>query len=225
MLERGGLLAPGADPNLDRWTAALRRATGAHQATLSLLGTHGPFVKSQSLLAARCGGAAQSHMELPIVVDGELLGRISVADPCAREWTVDERSCLEDAAAAVATEVRLRLAKYDAARAHELVATHGKVHELIAAGAPLCEVLVELVEGIERHDPSVIPCVVLLDRESHTLHPGAGPALPPHYLAATDGVVIGPNVGTCGSAAWSGTLTITPDVATDPKWAPIRIRS
>jgi diguanylate cyclase (GGDEF)-like protein len=83
-------------------------------------------------------------------------------------------------------------------------------------------VLGELVEGIERYEPSVIPCVVLLDRESNTLHPGAGPSLAPQYLASIDGVVIGPDIGTCGSAAWSGRLTITEDIATDPKWAPVR---
>jgi diguanylate cyclase (GGDEF)-like protein len=54
------------------------------------------------------------------------------------------------------------------------------------------------------------------------LHPGAGPSLPPHYFAAIDGVVIGPNVGTCGSAAWVGQLMITEDIAEDPRWAPIR---
>jgi diguanylate cyclase (GGDEF)-like protein len=35
-------------------------------------------------------------------------------------------------------------------------------------------------------------------------------------------VVIGPNIGSCGSAAWSGELVISEDLATDPKWAPIR---
>jgi GAF domain-containing protein len=64
--------------------------------------------------------------------------------------------------------------------------------------------------------------VVLLDSETSTLHPGAGPSLPPEWLAAINGVVIGPNIGTCGSAAWSGRLTITEDIAEDPKWAPIR---
>ena len=34
--------------------------------------------------------------------------------------------------------------------------------------------------------------------------------------------MIGPNIGTCGAAAWSGELTITEDIALDPKWAPIR---
>ena len=96
------------------------------------------------------------------------------------------------------------------------------MHDLIARGAPLRDVLVEVLEGIERYDPSVIACVVLLDRESSTLHSGLGPSLPPEWLAAIDGVVIGPNIGTCGAAAWSGQLTITEDIAEDPKWAPVR---
>jgi diguanylate cyclase (GGDEF)-like protein len=116
----------------------------------------------------------------------------------------------------------LARARAEAERARELVATHGKVHELIAAGAPLEDVLVELINGVERQDPSVLGCVVLLDRESSTLHPGAGPSLPAEWLRAIDGVVIGPNIGSCGSAAWSGQLTISSDMAEDPKWAPIR---
>jgi diguanylate cyclase (GGDEF)-like protein len=113
-------------------------------------------------------------------------------------------------------------AEGDAHRARELVACHNRLHELIARDAPLCEVLDELVKGIERYEPSVIACVVLLNRESNTLHPGAGPSLPPEWLAAIDGVVIGPNIGSCGPAAWSGKLVISEDLAEDPKWAPIR---
>ena len=116
----------------------------------------------------------------------------------------------------------LRRAEGDALRAHELVACHTRLHELIARDAPLSEVLEELVVGIENYEPSVIPCVVLLNRESNTLHPGAGPSLPPAWLSAIDGVVIGPHIGSCGSAAWSGELVITEDIATDPKWAPVR---
>jgi diguanylate cyclase (GGDEF)-like protein len=116
----------------------------------------------------------------------------------------------------------LRRAEHDALRAHELVACHTRLHELIARDAPLTEVLNELVLGIENYEPSVIPCVVLLNRHSNTLHPGAGPSLPPAWLASIEGVVIGPNVGSCGSAAWSGELVISEDMSTDPKWAPVR---
>ncbi|MGH2896579.1 MAG: bifunctional diguanylate cyclase/phosphodiesterase, partial [Solirubrobacteraceae bacterium] len=101
-------------------------------------------------------------------------------------------------------------------------ASHNRLHDLIARDAPLRDVLSELVEGIEEYEPSVMACVVLLDRESSTLHPGAGPSLPPHWLEAIDGVVIGPNIGSCGSAAWSGELIISEDLSTDPKWTPVR---
>jgi diguanylate cyclase (GGDEF)-like protein len=116
----------------------------------------------------------------------------------------------------------LSRAEHEALRARELVACHTRLHELIAGDAPLIEVLTELVVGIERYEPSIIPCVVLLDPESNTLHPGAGPSLPPEWLAAIDGVVIGPNIGSCGAAAWSGEMVISEDMADDPRWEPIR---
>jgi diguanylate cyclase (GGDEF)-like protein len=122
----------------------------------------------------------------------------------------------------LAGEDELRLAREETARVRNLVASHNRLHELIARDAPLREVLGELVAGVEEYEPSVMACVVLLDAESSTLHPGAGPSLPPHWLEAIDGVVIGPNIGSCGSAAWSGELVISEDLSTDPKWAPIR---
>lgn len=121
-----------------------------------------------------------------------------------------------------AGDPELRLAREETARVRNLVASHNRLHDLIARDAPLRDVLSELVDGIEEYEPSVMACVVLLDRESSTLHPGAGPSLPPHWLEAIDGVVIGPNIGSCGSAAWSGELVISEDLSTDPKWAPVR---
>ena len=56
-------------------------------------------------------------MEVSIVIEEQTLGMIGVADLSPREWGEAERKSLDDAAAAVATEVRLRLAKRDAARA------------------------------------------------------------------------------------------------------------
>jgi diguanylate cyclase (GGDEF)-like protein len=247
VLQRSRLLDWPPEPEFDRWTAALRRETDASVAALVLVDASRVFVKS----LATADGCAQTTCELPlsqplpeyligradppvtgvgaaaytemrVSVDDRLLGWMTIAGPTDRTWSEGDLRALGDAAVAVSTEVRLRLAHQEAARVGDLVASHNRLHELIAQAAPLREVLGELVEGIERYEPSVIPCVVLLDRESSTLHPGAGPSLPPHYLASIDGVIIGPNVGTCGSAAWSGQLTITEDIADDPRWAPIR---
>jgi diguanylate cyclase (GGDEF)-like protein len=254
LLARSGLLEPRAWPELDRWTAVLRRATGSAVAALSVPVDGGALIKSlwvgeateaqvadlpvdqpvERFLADRVGAPAVGGtggpgragrppiLDAPVTVDGHMLCRLCVADAAPREWDARDRQILDDMTAAVATELKRHLASEDAQRFHELVASQHRVHELIAGGAPLQDVLVELMQGIERHDPSVIPCVVLLDREAGVLRPGAAPSLPPHYLAAIDGVVIGPNIGACGSAAWSGQLTISHDIAEDPRWAPIR---
>ncbi len=247
VLRRSRLLDWPPEPEFDRWTAALRRRSGAAVAALVFVDAERVFVKSLSTAQgwadetsevplstplgnyligfAEPGGSdagVTAYADTEVCIDGRLVGWMTIATHPGSEWHEGYRQALEDTAAAVSTEVGLRLANHEAARIGELVASHNRLHELISQAAPLSEVLRELVDGIERYEPSVIPCVVLLDRESNTLHPGAGPSLPPHYLASIDGVVIGPNIGTCGSAAWSGKLTISEDLAEDPKWAPIR---
>jgi len=246
VLQRSRLLDLPPESEFDRWTAALCRETGAAVTALVLVNATQVVVKSLTTangsaaqpaalalstplaeyLIGRSdlptGAAAPAYAEAQVVVDGQLLGWMVIVDEPAREWTDRHRQALDDVAAAVSTEIVLRLAHQAATRLREQVASHNRLHELIAQAAPLSDVLSELVAGIERYEPSVIPCVVLLDRETNTLHPGAGPSLPPHYFAAIDGVVIGPNVGTCGSAAWSGQLTITEDIAEDPRWTPVR---
>jgi diguanylate cyclase (GGDEF)-like protein len=247
LLQWSGLLGPDSHPELDRWTSVLRRGTGSAVAALAVahdgrilvrclwVGEAGEprtaelsacqsleqFLSSQVPAPVWADGR-QSYLEAPVTIDGHEICTIAVADAAPRDWDEEDRLILDHTVTAIASEIRLRLANNEAQRFHDLVISQHRVHELIAGGAPLGQVLVELVQGIERHDPSVIGCVVLLDRESNTLHPGAGPSLPPHYLAAIDGVVIGPNVGACGSASWSGQLTISDDISTDPRWAPIR---
>ena len=246
VLQRSQLLDWPAEPEFDRLTAALLRETGAAVAAFVLVDATRVVVKSLSTATGPATEAAELSLSAPlaeyligradlpgsaaipayaeteVVVDDQLLGWMAIADQPAREWSERDRQALHDAGAAASTELSLRLAHQAATRLREHAASHNRLHELIAQSAPLSEVLTELVAGIERYEPSVIPCVVLLDKETNTLHPGAGPSLPSQWLAAIDGVVIGPNVGTCGSAAWSGELTITEDIAEDPRWAPIR---
>ena len=51
---------------------------------------------------------------------------------------------------------------------------------------------------------------------------GAGPGLPKTYSQAIDGVSIGPNVGSCGTAAFSGEQVIVSDIQTDLLWIDFR---
>ncbi|MCV9937156.1 EAL domain-containing protein [Boseaceae bacterium BT-24-1] len=54
------------------------------------------------------------------------------------------------------------------------------------------------------------------------LHPLAGPTFPDDYSAGLDGLMIGPQVGSCGSAAYFGTDVSSADIATDPRWTDFR---
>lgn len=225
VLHAAGLLGPSPGAEIERWIVALQRRTGAALAALWLL-TEDGF----ALRAVAREGDAHAHavaideasLVAPVHVNGELLGKVALFDPDSRTWPHEVLQALADTASAISTEAALRLATRESERAQRLVVSHANVHDLIAQDAPLPDILRAVAEGIERHDPSLLACVVLLDPVSSTLHPGAGPSLPDSYLEAIDGVVIGPNIGACGTAAWSGELVISEDISTDAKWAAIR---
>ena len=98
----------------------------------------------------------------------------------------------------------------------------GQSLELVASGAPLREVLTFIVTGIERIKPDWRCSVLLLDAESQRLGQGVAPSLPDFYNAAIDGLAIGPGVGSCGTAAFTGQRVIVEDLARHPFWAAFR---
>ncbi|KAB7744303.1 GAF domain-containing protein [Nostocoides sp. F2B08] len=103
-----------------------------------------------------------------------------------------------------------------------MLARQTQVLELIARAAPLHEVLTEILTSLESLMPGARCSVLLLDRDRGTLHHGAAPSLPEHYVAAIDGMAIGADAGSCGTAAALNTAVVATDVRTDPRW--IRFR-
>lgn len=97
-----------------------------------------------------------------------------------------------------------------------------QVLERIARGAPLPVVLRAIVQLVERHAPGVQGSILLLDPDGRHLRHGAAPSLPPGMIAAVDGLLIGPEAGSCGTAAWRNATVISDDVLTDPLWEPYR---
>ncbi|MDR3398434.1 MAG: EAL domain-containing protein [Pandoraea sp.] len=97
-------------------------------------------------------------------------------------------------------------------------------HKALAAmvrDAPLVEVLTLVCRELEQIAPEVMASVVRVDAEGR-LRPQAGPSLPSQYHQMVDGVAIGPNVGTCGTAAFQARPVIVTDIAHDPRWADFR---
>jgi diguanylate cyclase (GGDEF)-like protein len=166
--------------------------------------------------------ATAGYAEVPVTLGGQEVGQLAVATAGPFPRQVDLDGALRDAAETVSAHLVSRLAESELERGRQLVSSLHRIHEMIARAAPLRDILVAICETIESGDPTVMPSVLLLDAASSTLHSGVGPSLPDWYLAATDGLVIGPTIGTCGPAAWFGELTVSRDLSQDPNWASIQ---
>ncbi len=95
-----------------------------------------------------------------------------------------------------------------------------RILELVATGAPLTEILDAVNLSMESQLGDCQTSVLLLDESRQHLRHGSAPSLPKAYCDAIDGVRIGPNVGSCGTAAYLDEMVIVEDIRTDPKWAP-----
>ncbi len=104
----------------------------------------------------------------------------------------------------------------------ELEKYRAPVLELLASGAPLNDILESIVRGMERIDSTMLCSILLLDPEGQHLLHGTAPSLPDFYNDAIHGVRIGPGVGSCGTAAYSGQRVVVEDIQTHPYWAPYK---
>ncbi|TAF98446.1 MAG: PAS domain S-box protein [Oscillatoriales cyanobacterium] len=97
-----------------------------------------------------------------------------------------------------------------------------QILEMIAQDATLGDTLNTLIKIIEQQSKNVMGSILILAPDGkHLLH-GAAPSLPESYNAAINGVAIGPNVGSCGTAAYRCEQVIVTDIASDPLWQDFR---
>jgi formate hydrogenlyase transcriptional activator len=91
--------------------------------------------------------------------------------------------------------------------------------KMILIGAPLNDVLSSVALLIEAHTEGMLCSIYLLDEDGLRLRYAAGPKLPNAFRVATDGVYIGPEVGSCGAAAYLRRPVFVADVLTHPHFA------
>ena len=91
--------------------------------------------------------------------------------------------------------------------------------EMIAAGASLHNVLASLCAAIDAQDDAMMSTILLADPDGERLWPAAGPRVPTGWTEAITPLEIGPNVGSCGTAAFCRERVIISDIASDPRWS------
>ena len=107
-------------------------------------------------------------------------------------------------------------------RAGALEASWHRVLEALVREAPLHDVLHDIVITAETASPGMLCSILVVDDSGRHLQEGASPSLPPFYREALDGLVIGPDSGACGRAAFLGENVHVEDIVEHPSWARFR---
>lgn len=92
-----------------------------------------------------------------------------------------------------------------------------RVLESMVSETTLPELMSQVCKEVESIAPEVTASILAVD-PSGKIRPLAAPGLPSYICAALDGLAIGPNAGSCGTAAYWGKPVVTTDIATDPRW-------
>lgn len=103
-------------------------------------------------------------------------------------------------------------------RTEALQAGQNRVLDLLTTGSPIAEVLDTLARVVEEQVRGIRCSILLVNEDGTRLRRGAAPSLPEDFSHAVDGLAIGPQAGSCGTAAYRRQTVIVEDIATDPRW-------
>ncbi|WP_426408632.1 EAL domain-containing protein [Bradyrhizobium ganzhouense] len=109
----------------------------------------------------------------------------------------------------------------DITESRQLRSLQQLIMSALADEVPITGIADRLCRRVEEIAPDVV-CSLLHIDSAGLIHPLGGPSLPEDYSRALDGVAIGPNVGSCGTAAFYGEPVLAEDLDTDPRWQPYK---
>jgi len=104
----------------------------------------------------------------------------------------------------------------------QFLAEQAKIEQMIAANAPLQDILSQLLLMIEAESPEMISSILLISEDGNHVKHAVAPSLPANYVKVIDGSPIGPKHGSCGTAMFRGKPVIVTDIATDSLWEEYR---
>jgi formate hydrogenlyase transcriptional activator len=106
----------------------------------------------------------------------------------------------------------------DRKQTESMRAAEKRILEMIANGIALSQILNVLCHAIDERAPGATSFVCLMDSDGKQLQPLGTPRVPAEFTNAITPFPIGPNRGSCGTAAFTRQRVIIADVSIDPKW-------
>src|SRR6185369_14077173 len=110
----------------------------------------------------------------------------------------------------------------DRKRMRALLSAQRRSLQLIAGGARLTEVVQDLCDTIDAQSPEIISTILLMDPDGEKLWPAAGRRVPEAWSQTITPLPIGPQMGSCGTAAFLKKPVISSDIASDPLWCVVQ---
>ena len=132
---------------------------------------------------------------------GELEARLRRADGVYR-WFLFRVEPLRDPQGTIVKWYGTNTDIDDRKRAEALLAAENQILEMVATGRPLAGILDGLCRLVDKLCDKSLASILLIDPNGRCLRRGAGPSFPEAFMAAVDGIEIGPCVGSCGTAAY-----------------------
>ncbi len=96
---------------------------------------------------------------------------------------------------------------------------------LMAAGAPLADLMHAVAQAVEALQPGCHASVMRMDASGRTLRVAAAPSLAPDFVAAGQNLPVAVGSACCGEAACTNHRVIVPDVRRDERWRDFRAQA
>ena len=175
-------------------------------------------------LGARLSWAANAAV--PLRRNGQVVGVLTVYagelnafDQQTRDLLMDMVANMDYALSNFEREAERALNRLQRERAQQKEGLRSFMMERLSSDSSLDQILEDFVLNIEKQLPNAQCSILLIDPAGQHLTVSAAPTLPDFFNEAINGVSIGPNVGSCGTAAFSGQRVIVEDIAGHPDWA------
>lgn len=105
-------------------------------------------------------------------------------------------------------------------RSEKLTKGTNKILEMIASDQPAEDLFKSIVRLFESRHPGMHASILLL--KNGKLYTAHAEGLPNRYNRAIEGLAIGPNIGSCGTAAFTGKRYIAENISEDSNWGPFK---